>query len=66
MNKDFTVMEKLMVRCANNRVFEIDAATLEPKTLSYYDAWRFSDPEPNVKYINHTEWCKRSRRLSYE
>lgn len=65
MKVDSKTIKKLMVRCENNRVFEIDMATLEPKALSYYDAWCFSDPEPSVKYITHTEWCKRGSRLSY-
>jgi hypothetical protein len=39
-------------------VFEIDMLTLEAKTCSYYDAYCYSDPEPDVKYIEHSEWCK--------
>ena len=53
-------MKKLMVRCVDKMVFEINPTTLEPKTCSYYDAWCFSDPDKNVKYINHAEWCKMS------
>jgi hypothetical protein len=53
-------MKKLMVRCVNKMVFEIDSITLDPKTCAYYDAWCFSDPDKDVKYINHAEWCKMS------
>jgi hypothetical protein len=49
---------KTKVRCSDRMVFEIDMLTLEAKTCSYYDAYCYIDPEPDVKYIEHSEWCK--------
>lgn len=47
---------KTLVRCIDKSVFEIDPVTLEAKHCSVYDAYCYSDPEPNVTYIEHSDW----------
>ncbi len=52
---------KTIVRCVDRTVFEVDPITLEPKRASCYDAYCYTDPEPNVRYIEHAEWTQRPR-----
>ena len=49
---------KTIVRCPDRMVFEIDPVTLNSKQTSRYDAYCFTDPLPDVKYISHGEWCR--------
>jgi hypothetical protein len=30
--------------------------TLEALSCSTYDPWCYSDPEPGVEYLSHTDW----------
>ena len=56
-------MKKLKVRCVDRTVFEIDRETLEPKNTGSYDAYCFSDPEPDVEYMSHSEWSLKHQEL---
>lgn len=49
---------KTLVRCVDKSVFEINPITLEAKSCSCYDAYCYSDPEKDVKYIEHSDWVK--------
>jgi hypothetical protein len=55
------VNDRVLVRCENKTVFPVDARTLEPLSCGWYDPWCFSQPEPNVKYIEHSKWTQRER-----
>jgi hypothetical protein len=64
---------KLFVRCPDRMVFEVDRETLEPKSVSCYDAYCYSDPRTDVEYMEQGIWAvrlneiedkKRQRRLS--
>lgn len=54
---------KTKVRCDNKMVFEINPDTLEAKTCSSYDPWCYSDPDPNVNYIEFHEWLNLDSKL---
>lgn len=49
---------KTIVRCSDRMVFEINPSNLEPIRSSYYDAYCYVDPLPDVKYIEYPEWLK--------
>lgn len=49
---------KLLVRCEDRIVFEINRDTLNPLSTGCYDAHCFSDPLPGVEYISHSEWVR--------
>ena len=51
-----------LVRTEDRMVFEIDEETLEAKHVSTYDAYCFSDPEPNVKYLGYDDWLRLQRK----
>lgn len=48
----------MLVRCADLTVFPVDPVTLEPLACATYDHWCFSDPKPDVTYINYFDWLK--------
>lgn len=50
---------KVMVRCNDRTVFEINPVTYEAKTCSTYDPWCFTEPESGVKYLSYTEWLNK-------
>ena len=52
-------MMKTMIRCLDRMVFEVDPVTLKAKTCSYYDAYCYTDPQPDVLYIEFGEWALR-------
>jgi hypothetical protein len=52
-----------LVRCVDRTVFPIDPVTLEPKRCGAYDPWCYTDPEPGIEYIEHSEWCLRLHAL---
>jgi hypothetical protein len=61
-----TPKERVIVRCQDRTVFEIDPSTLEAKTCSYYDAYCFDDPLTDVQYVSYSDWLTKvnaSRRL---
>lgn len=60
------MVKKLKVRCTDRTVFEIDRETMEPKNTGSYDAYCFSDPEPDVEYMNHSEWCLKKQDLFFK
>lgn len=45
-----------VVRCSDRMVFEIDPITFDAKHCSRYDAYCYTDPSPNVNYIEYSEW----------
>lgn len=48
---------RTIVRCGTDRtVFEIDPITLDAKQCSCYDAYCYSDPLPDVTYIEYSDW----------
>lgn len=48
---------KRMKVCTDDRMcFYVDAETLEPMTVSTFDAWCFSDPDAPV--MSHAEWVR--------
>lgn len=49
---------KLLVRCQDKTVFEINRETLNPLSVGNYDAYCFSDPSPDAEYISHSEWVR--------
>ena len=49
-------LRKLLVCCPDRMVFEIDRETLEPKSISCYDAYCFSDPRSDVDYMALGTW----------
>jgi len=52
-------MRPLYVRCSIDRtVAEIDRKTLDPKTCSSYDAYCYTDPLPDIEYIEYEEWVR--------
>ena len=50
---------KTIVRCPDRMVFEVDPVTLKAKTCSYYDAYCYIDPRPDVLYIELDIWNMR-------
>ena len=40
---------KLIVRCPDRMVFEVDRKTLDPKRCSVYDAYCYTDPDKDVE-----------------
>jgi hypothetical protein len=44
-------------------VFEVDRETLDPKNTGSYDAYCFSDPEPDVEYMSHSEWSLKHQEM---
>jgi hypothetical protein len=57
---------KLKVRCLDRTVFEVNRDTLEAKSCGSYDPYCYSDPEKDVEYMEHSEWClkKQARYFS--
>lgn len=51
-------MKRLIVRCIDRMIFEIDKDSLEAKHCSRYDAHCFNDPDSNIEYIEFTDWVK--------
>lgn len=52
-------MSSQKVRCPASRMtFTVHGPTLEPKGCSVYDAYCYTDPEPDVVYIEFSEWIK--------
>ncbi len=56
---------KTIVRCADKMVFQVNPQTLEALQCSRYDPYCYSDPEPGVQYMEHSEWCQRKQALFY-
>lgn len=50
--------KKTLVRCEDNRVFEIDPKTTEALACSYYDPYCRSCPGEDVIYMEYSEWLK--------
>jgi len=56
-------MKTLVRHDVGQTVFEINPVTFEPKTVSYYDPWCFSSPDPTVIYMGFYEWLERRRLI---
>jgi hypothetical protein len=56
---------KLIVRCEDRTVFEVDQKTLDPKGCSVYDAYCFSDTEKDVMYISYADWVQKRNERWY-
>lgn len=54
-------MSEIWVRCVSRTVFPVDPVTLEAKNCGTYDAYCFSDPEPDVTYLTPEEWMRLRR-----
>lgn len=59
MANKLTPPRPLYVRCVDHKVFPINRGTYEALSTGAYDPWCFSDPIPDVDYIEHAEWCRR-------
>ncbi len=57
---------KILVRCEDRTVFPIDPTTLEALSTGYYDAYCYTDPEPNVNYISFSKWCTLRNEQRYQ
>ena len=53
---------KVLVRCPDRMVFPVHAVSGQPMRCSYYDAYCFTDPRPDVKYLSYAEWCASRQR----
>jgi hypothetical protein len=58
-------MRPLYVRCPDRTVGEIDRKTLDPKRCSSYDPYCYTNPSPDVEYIEYGEWV-RLRNLQWD
>lgn len=47
---------KVVVRCEDRMVFEIDPITLDPKSQSVYDAYCYTDPAKDTEYVAFSDW----------
>ena len=58
---------KLIVRCPDRMVFEVDRKTLDPKRCSVYDAYCYTDPDKDVEYMEYSDWVvKRNKQFRKE
>jgi hypothetical protein len=56
-------MVKLKVRSADRMVFEVSRESLEPKNTGCYDAYCYLDPEPDVEYMEFSEWSLKRQEI---
>jgi len=54
---------KTVVRCPDRMVFEVNSKTLDPIRASCYDAYCYSDPEPDVEYIEYWDWILKRNEM---
>lgn len=56
---------KVKVRSEDRMVFEVDPITLGAKTVSYYDAYCYTYPEPDTIYLEYYDWTRRRSTVIY-
>lgn len=44
-------------------VFEVFRGSLEPKSTGCYDAYCYTDPEPDVEYMEYSEWSLKRQEI---
>jgi hypothetical protein len=56
---------KIKVVCEDRRCFPVDPKTMEALSTGCYDAYAFTDPDPEpVETISFTTWIRRKNALS--
>lgn len=58
-------LNEAIYKLCDGTVFEVNRENLEPKSCSYYDAYCFKDPRPDVDYISYTEWLNKTMELFF-
>lgn len=55
---------RVIVRCVDRSVFEVNPDTLAPHGPAVFDPWCYTRPIPGVEYLDHAEWCLEYDRLT--
>lgn len=61
----YQIAMKVKVRSEDRMVFEVDPITLGAKTVSYYDAYCYTYPEPDTIYLEYYDWTRRRSTVIY-